>query len=50
LMPGDAGQTSELERLCALGAVMVDDRRELQPGGWVTLADPEGNEFCLEQG
>lgn len=50
LMPGEAGQARELERLCAVGAVVVDDRRELDPGGWVTLADPEGNEFCLEQG
>jgi predicted enzyme related to lactoylglutathione lyase len=27
---------------------VVDDRRGLEGGGWVVLADPEGNEFCLE--
>ena len=38
----------ELERLLGLGAAIVDDRRELtEDGGWVVLADPEGNEFCL---
>jgi hypothetical protein len=31
-----------------LGATVVDDRRGLTPGGWVVLADPEGNEFCVE--
>jgi catechol 2,3-dioxygenase-like lactoylglutathione lyase family enzyme len=30
-----------------LGAAVVDDRREPDGGGWVVLADPEGNEFCL---
>jgi len=48
LMPGDGDQDEELERLLSLGATIVDDRRELSPGGWVVLADPEGNEFCLE--
>jgi predicted enzyme related to lactoylglutathione lyase len=33
-----------------LGAVILDDRRNATPGGWIVMADPEGNEFCLEQG
>lgn len=33
---------AEVERLCALGASVLADHDE-----WVTLQDPEGNEFCL---
>jgi predicted enzyme related to lactoylglutathione lyase len=41
-------QADELQRLLAIGATIVDDRRELpEHGGWAVLADPEGNEFCL---
>ena len=31
----------------ALGATQVADRRRSDGSGWVTLADPEGNEFCV---
>jgi predicted enzyme related to lactoylglutathione lyase len=48
LMPVERDQEAELNRLLGLGATIVDDRRTLRPGGWVVLADPEGNEFCLE--
>ena len=48
LMPEDGDQDEELKRLLSLGATIVDDRRTMSPGGWVVLADPEGNEFCLE--
>jgi len=41
-------QMQEVDRLRALGATIVDDWREQDPGGWVVLADPEGNEFCVE--
>ena len=39
----------ELGRLLALGATEVADLRGVHgPGsGWVVLADPEGNEFCI---
>ncbi|MFJ4902436.1 VOC family protein [Streptomyces sp. NPDC088727] len=37
----------ETERLLALGAILVTDRREPGGAGWAVLADPEGNEFCL---
>jgi predicted enzyme related to lactoylglutathione lyase len=50
LIPVEGDQEAELERLLGLGARIVDDRRELIPGGWVVMADPEGNEFCLEKG
>jgi glyoxalase superfamily protein len=38
---------AEVERIVGLGATVVDDRRGLVDGGWVVLADPEGNEFCV---
>lgn len=39
----------EVERLLTMGAVLVADHRDRDPG-WVVLADPEGNEFCVERG
>ena len=44
-LPGD-DQQAELARLTGLGASVPDD----QPPGvsWIVMADPEGNEFCLE--
>lgn len=45
-----AGETrdAECERMLALGATMVDDRRLIEgDGGWAVFADPEGNEFCV---
>jgi catechol 2,3-dioxygenase-like lactoylglutathione lyase family enzyme len=38
-----------LEIALGLGASLVEDRREPEGGGWLVLADPEGNEFCLER-
>ncbi|WP_200799462.1 VOC family protein [Williamsia sterculiae] len=32
------------------GARIVDDRREPSGLGWVVMADPEGNEFCVGRG
>ena len=48
IVPRDRDQDGEVDRLVGLGATLVDDRRTLSPGGWVVLADPEGNEFCVE--
>jgi catechol 2,3-dioxygenase-like lactoylglutathione lyase family enzyme len=42
-----AGRDQALVYACELGARVVDDRREPDGTGWVVLADPEGNEFCL---
>jgi hypothetical protein len=28
---------------------MVDDQRRPDGTGWVVMADPEGNEFCVER-
>jgi hypothetical protein len=43
--PIDASQPQEVERVLALGAKKIDiGQGEV---GWVVLADPEGNEFCI---
>ncbi|MFI1195650.1 VOC family protein [Micromonospora sp. NPDC020750] len=47
LEPADRPRDAEVERLLALGATQVDDRRRPDGTGWVVLADPEGNEFCV---
>jgi hypothetical protein len=44
--PG-ASREQEVERVLALGATPVRDLRQEDGGGWVTLADPQGNEFCI---
>lgn len=48
LLPQGESQAQELARLELLGARIVDDRRESEPGGWVVMADLEGNEYCVE--
>ncbi len=47
LRPREGSRDAELPRLLAHGATVVDDRRRPDGTGWVVLADPEGNEFCL---
>ena len=47
LSPTDATREEEVERLVALGARVFADLRVEGGGGWVTLLDPEGNEFCV---
>ena len=49
LRPRSGTRDEELARLVAHGATVVDDLRGTHgPGsGWVVLADPEGNEFCI---
>ncbi len=50
LTPTDeATRDAEVLRLRQLGATLVDDRRAEDGTGWVVLADPEGNEFCVER-
>ena len=51
LRPTDgATREQEVERLLGWGATQVADHRRPDGGGWVTLADPEGNEFCILRG
>jgi hypothetical protein len=42
----DSAREAEVDRLIALGATKLHDG-SLGPQRWVTLADPEGNEFCV---
>ncbi|MFI6074271.1 VOC family protein [Actinoplanes sp. NPDC051343] len=50
LRPADRARDAELARLTELGATVVADRRHTDGTGWVVLADPEGNEFCILRG
>ncbi len=49
LRPRERSRDEELAWLLEHGAVEVADHRGIHgPGsGWVVLADPEGNEFCI---
>jgi hypothetical protein len=47
LKPVDRTREEEVERLVALGASQVADHRRPNGSGWITMADPEGNEFCI---
>ncbi|WP_203698846.1 VOC family protein [Catellatospora coxensis] len=49
LMPTVGTRNEEVERLLGLGATLVGDHRKPDGTGWVVLADPEGNEFCVER-
>jgi predicted enzyme related to lactoylglutathione lyase len=48
---GPTGRTrdEEVARLTAAGGSVVGDHRRSDGTGWVTMADPEGNEFCVER-
>jgi len=49
LGPTDRIRDQEVERLQAAGASVVADQRLPDGKGWVVMADPEGNEFCVER-
>jgi predicted enzyme related to lactoylglutathione lyase len=42
------GMQAEVERLEGLGARVVGTFAE-EKGAWTVMADPEGNEFCVEE-
>jgi len=49
LLPAGGGsQQDEIARLVKLGATVAGS--QVAGAGWVVMADPEGNEFCLEPG
>ena len=43
----ETSRDQEVERLKGIGATQVADHRDPDGTGWVVLADPEGNEFCV---
>jgi AcrR family transcriptional regulator len=47
LRPVGGTRDQEVERLLALGASQAGDFRRPDGRGWITLTDPEGNEFCV---
>ncbi|NUQ91053.1 MAG: VOC family protein, partial [Glycomyces artemisiae] len=49
ISPETGTRDEEVERLLALGATLYEDHRKPDGAGWVTLRDPEGNEFCVER-
>ncbi|SES41083.1 hypothetical protein SAMN04487983_105026 [Streptomyces sp. yr375] len=49
LQPQDRTREEEVDRLLTLGATLVADHRKPDGTGWALLADPEGNEFCVER-
>ena len=49
LVPLDRRRDEVVDWLVGLGARVVDDHRRPDGAGWVVLADPEGNEFCIER-
>lgn len=50
IRPLDLSREDEIERVLALGATEFADHRRPDGGGWMTLTDPEGNEFCILRG
>ncbi|MDW6058226.1 VOC family protein [Streptomyces sp. FXJ1.4098] len=49
IQPPSGTRDAEVERMVSLGASVIDDRRTEDGLGWVVMADPEGNEFCVER-
>lgn len=47
LRPVQASREDEVARAMALGASWLGDHRRADGTGWIVLADPEGNEFCI---
>jgi catechol 2,3-dioxygenase-like lactoylglutathione lyase family enzyme len=45
----DGTRDQEVARLLELGAVHLADHRRSEGSGWIVLADPEGNELCIER-
>jgi predicted enzyme related to lactoylglutathione lyase len=49
LQPEDQTRDEAVAAAVELGATVLADHREPDGKGWVVLADPEGNEFCIER-
>lgn len=48
-VPEARTRDEEVKRLLTLGAKIHEDHRTPEGPGWVTMHDPEGNEFCVER-
>jgi len=49
LIPTERTRDEEVARLLSIGATLFADHREADGTGFAVLADPEGNEFCVER-
>ncbi|MFI7601836.1 VOC family protein [Actinoplanes sp. NPDC049681] len=49
IQPPAGTRDETVERLLQAGATLYEDHRTADGRGWVTLRDPEGNEFCVER-
>jgi predicted enzyme related to lactoylglutathione lyase len=47
--PQDGTRDEFVQRMLGLGATVHEDHRTPDGMGWVTMRDPEGNEFCVER-
>ncbi|WP_328989898.1 VOC family protein [Kribbella sp. NBC_01245] len=50
LQPTERTRDDEVAWLQTIGATIYNDHRRPDGTGWVTMHDPEGNEFCVERG
>lgn len=48
LNPVEGTLAEEVERLTRLGATVVSQHSRGSELGWVVMADPEGDEFCVD--
>ncbi|HEX6876991.1 MAG TPA: VOC family protein [Nocardioidaceae bacterium] len=48
--PAEGTRDELVEVATAAGATVIGDHRKDDGTGWVTMTDPEGNEFCIERG
>ncbi|MFC3993891.1 VOC family protein [Actinoplanes siamensis] len=49
IQPPTGTRDEFVERMLSLGASIHEDHRKPDGTGWVTMRDPEGNEFCVER-
>jgi Glyoxalase-like domain len=45
----ETSRDEEVARLQGFGARVVERHVDAENKGWVVMADPEGNEFCIER-
>ena len=50
LSPDEGTRDEAVAAAVAVGATVLADHRRADGTGWVVLADPEGNELCIERG
>ncbi len=49
IQPPTGTRDEFVDSMLSLGATIYEDHRKPDGTGWVTMRDPEGNEFCVER-